>query len=156
MNRRQLVIAWSALLVCGAPLHAQQSELFDPRVMQSTVGQTICRPGYVDHALPPFDTLMKQKDTLIEQRHIDPDSAAEYALDHRLPVLLGGSPSSAANLDLRRWDGRAGQSRKERLVVLLKRCVCIGEMPLAQAQDDILGDWAERFPNLSSLSCRGE
>jgi hypothetical protein len=93
---------------------------------------------------------------LLKQRHIDPDRASEYALDHRMPVLLGGSPSSAANLDLRRWDGRAGESRKERLVVLLKRCVCIGEMPLAQAQDDISGDWVGRFPNLSSLSCRGE
>jgi hypothetical protein len=155
MNRRQLAIVWCVFVGCGVQVHAQQPDLFDPRVTQSTIGQTICRPGYVDRTLPPFDTLMRQKDMLIKERKIEPESAPEYALDHRMPVLLGGSPSSADNLDLRRWEGRSGESRKERLVVLLKRCVCIGEMPLSQAQADISGDWASRFPNLSSLSCKG-
>ena len=114
---------------------------------------TICRPGYADDVLPPFDTLMRQKDQLIKQRHIDPASASEYALDHRMPVLLGGSPTAVANVDLRRWDGHAGQRRKERLVVFLKRCVCTGDMPLAQAQTAITGDWSSRYPNLSSMTC---
>ena len=53
-----------------------------------------------------------------------------------MPVLLGGSPSSPANLDLRRWEGRAGQRRKERLAVYLKRCVCTGDITLKGADRD--------------------
>ena len=71
------------------------------------------------------------------------------------PVLLGGLASAPANLDLRRWEGRAGQRRKERLAVFLKRCVCTGDITLAQAQSAIAGDWENRFPNLSSLTCTG-
>jgi hypothetical protein len=98
---------------------------------------------------------MRQKDRLLKQRGIDGASASEYALDHRMPVLLGGAPNAAANLDLRRWDGRAGQRRKERLAVFLKRCVCTGDMTLVQAQTAIAGDWPNRYPNLSSLTCTG-
>jgi hypothetical protein len=153
--RRLLAAAGCALVLVAHGAHAQtpRSELLDPRVNQSTIVDTICRPGYADDVLPPFDTLMRQKDQLIKQRHIDPASASEYALDHRMPVLLGGSPTAVANVDLRRWDGHAGQRRKERLVVFLKRCVCTGDMPLAQAQTAITGDWSSRYPNLSSMTC---
>lgn len=132
---------------------AQRPDLLDPRVTQATIGETICKPGYADDVLPPFDDLMRKKDQLIKQRGADALSASDYALDHRLPVLLGGLPTAQANLDIRRWDGRSGQRAKERLTVFLKRCVCSGEMPLSRAQSEIVGDWPSRFPNLSSLTC---
>jgi len=144
-----------ALAAGSVPVHAQKAELLDPRVTQSTIVDTICRPGYADDVLPPFDTLQRQKEQLLTQRRVDPASASDYALDHRMPILLGGSPTSAANLDLRRWDGRAGQRRKERLAVFLKRCVCTGDMPLAAAQAAMSGDWPSRFRNLSSPTCDG-
>jgi hypothetical protein len=124
-SRRRVANVWFllALAASGVPAHAQKPELLDPRVTQSTIVDTICRPGYADDVLPPFDTLQRQKEQLLSQRHVDPQSASDYALDHRMPILLGGSPSAAANLDIRRWDGRAGQRRKERLAVFLKRCV---------------------------------
>lgn len=139
----------------AAPAQTLKPDLFDPRVTQSTIVDTICRPGYADDVLPPFETLMHQKDQLIRQRHIDPASASQYALDHRMPVLLGGSPTAAANLDVRRWDGRAGQRRKERLAVFLKRCVCTGDLSLAAAQAAMNGDWSNQFRNLSSSTCTG-
>jgi len=80
--------------------------------------------------LPSFEIQMHQKERLLKQRSIDASFASEYALDHRMPVLLGGSPNSLANLDLCRWEGRAGQRRKERLAVYLKRCVCTGDIML--------------------------
>ncbi|OTP73802.1 hypothetical protein PAMC26577_17105 [Caballeronia sordidicola] len=123
---------------------------------QTTIVDTICRPGYADDVLPPFDTLQRQKDQLLKQRKVDPATASQYALDHRMPVLLGGSPTSAANLDIRRWDGRAGQRRKERLAVFLKRCVCTGDLSLAAAQTAMSGDWSNQFRNLSSSSCTGD
>jgi hypothetical protein len=156
-SRRRVATVWFllALSAGGVPVHAQKPELLDPRVTQSTIVDTICRPGYADDVLPPFDTLQRQKEQLLSQRHVDPQTASDYALDHRMPILLGGSPTAAANLDIRRWDGRAGQRRKERLAVFLKRCVCTGDMPLAAAQAAMSGDWPNRFRNLSSPTCNG-
>lgn len=132
---------------------AQSPDLLDSRVTQATISTTICKSGYADEVLPPFDELMRKKDQLIKQRGEAGLGASDYALDHRLPVLLGGLPTAPSNLDIRRWDGRSGQRAKERLTVFLKRCVCTGEMPLSRAQADIVGDWPDRFPNLSSLTC---
>ncbi|SAL14430.1 hypothetical protein AWB74_00374 [Caballeronia arvi] len=138
----------------GVP-HAQRAEWLDARVTQTSIVDTICVPGYVDRVLPSFEIQMRQKERLLKQRSIDASFASEYALDHRMPILLGGSPNSPANLDLRRWEGRSGQRRKERLAVYLKRCVCTGDMTLKDAQTAIAGDWANRYPNLSSMSCSG-
>ena len=160
--RRCIIACFTLALAAGGfPARAQTPDfldprLLDPRVTQSTIVDTICRPGYVDEVLPPFDDLMHEKEQLLKQRRIDPPSASQYALDHRMPVLLGGSPTAQTNLDIRRWDGRGGQRSKERLTVFLKRCVCAGEMPLVRAQAAISGDWATRFPNLSSLTCNGQ
>ncbi len=141
-GRRRVAIVWFllALSAGGVPVHAQKAELLDPRVTQSSIVDTICRPGYADDVLPPFDTLQRQKEQLLSQRHVNPRSAADCALEHRMPFLLGGSPTAEANLDIRRWDGRAGQRRKERLVVFLKRYVCTGDVPLAAVQEAISGD----------------
>jgi hypothetical protein len=153
----RVAAVWFLLALGGGsvPVHAQKAELLDPHVTQSTIVDTICRPGYADDVLPPFDTLQRQKQQLLKQRRVDPADAADYALDHRMPILLGGSPNAAANLDIRRWDGVAGQRRKERLAVFLKRCVCTGDMPLAAAQAAMSGDWPSRFRNLSSPTCGG-
>ncbi|WP_244140090.1 hypothetical protein [Caballeronia sp. BCC1704] len=148
------LIATSAMLSTDAA-RAQQPNWLDPHVTQATIVDTICVPGYVDRVLPSFETQMRQKERLLKQRSIDASFASEYALDHRIPVLLGGSPNSPANLDVRRWEGRDGQRRKERLAVYLKRCVCTGDMTLKAAQSAMAGDWANLFPNLSSMSCQG-
>jgi hypothetical protein len=149
------VVSSVALAGQAAAPSSGHAEWLDPRVMQSTIVDTICVPGYVERVSPSFDAQMRQKEKLLKQRGIDRGSAPDYALDHRMPVLLGGSPNGAANLDLRPWDGHDGQRRKERLAVFLKRCVCTGDMTLANAQNAISGNWADRYPNLSSLSCGG-
>lgn len=148
------VIALVAM-VGGGTARAQRSDWLDARVTQATIVDTICVPGYVDRVLPSFEMQMHQKDRLLKQRGVDASFGAEYALDHRMPVILGGSPNSPANLDLRRWEGRAGQRRKERLAVYLKRCVCTGDITLKAAQSAISGDWPNLYPNLSSMSCKG-
>lgn len=148
------VVALVAMLG-GGTARAQRSDWLDARVTQSTIVDTICVPGYADRVLPSFEMQMHQKDRLLKQRGVDASFGAEYALDHRMPVILGGSPNSPANLDLRRWEGRAGQRRKERLAVYLKRCVCTGDITLKAAQSAITADWPNLYPNLSSLSCKG-
>ncbi len=91
----------------GTP-HAQKNEWLDLHVSQATIVDTICTPGYVDRVLPSFETQMRQKNRLLKQRSIDESFASEYALDHRMPVLLGGLPNSAANFDLRDSAARNG------------------------------------------------
>ncbi|WP_277184939.1 hypothetical protein [Caballeronia sp. BR00000012568055] len=153
--RAVLATLCAALSLRAGTTNAQKPDWLDPQVSQATIVDTICVPGYVDRVLPSFDAQMKLKEKLLKQRSIDESFAAEYALDHRMPVLLGGSPTSPANLDLRRWEGRSGQRRKERLAVYLKRCVCTGDMTLKAAQGVMAGDWASKYPNLSSMSCGG-
>jgi hypothetical protein len=153
--RAAAALALLAPALGAAPSFAQRGDWLDPQVTQTTIVDTICVPGYADRVSPSFDVQMRQKQRLLKQRGIDDAFASEYALDHRIPVLLGGLASAPANLDLRPWEGRSGQRRKERLAVFLKRCVCTGDITLAVAQAAIAGDWSNRYPNLSSLTCAG-
>lgn len=132
---------------------AQDPQLLDSRVTQQSVGDTICRPGYADMVSPPFDQSMALKDRLLAQRGIDPDDGVDYALDRRVPIVLGGSPDSAANVDLLPWSGHGGERRKALLAVRLKRCVCAGEMSLARAQAAIAGDWVREYGRLTRMPC---
>jgi hypothetical protein len=132
---------------------AQSAQLLDSRVTQQSVGETICRPGYADAVAPPFNEAMAQKDRLLAQRGIEADEGAAYALDRRVPIVLGGSPDAEANFDLLPWAGHAGERRKSLLTVRLKRCVCGGQMSLAEAQAAIAGDWVHEYARLTRMAC---
>lgn len=116
--------------------------MLDKRVTQQSVGETICRPGYTDTVAPPFDQLMAHKDRMLAARGIDADNGPAFALDRRVPIVLGGSPDAPSNLDLLPWAGPRGERRKARAAVMLKRCVCEGKLSLAEAQAAIIGNWS--------------
>ncbi|WP_407670057.1 hypothetical protein [Paraburkholderia oxyphila] len=139
--------------VRSAPVMAQDAQLLDARVTQESVAETICRPGYADTVAPPFDEAMAQKDRLLAARGIDSGDGVAYALDRRVPILLGGSPDAAANFDLLPWGGHAGERRKSLLTVRLKRCVCAGRISLAHAQAAITGNWAHQYDQLTRMQC---
>ncbi|MFM0239207.1 hypothetical protein [Paraburkholderia phytofirmans] len=134
--------------------YAAQPALADAHVTQETVTSTICHRGHISRVLPSIDEQIRLKDMLLEQRGIDPSAAAGYALDFRLPVLLGGSPDALANRDILPWEGDAGERRKRRLTVFLRHCVCSGELPLMRAQAAISGDWPHQYSNLWALTCQ--
>ena len=134
--------------------HAGTSQLIDSRVTQSTLNQTICDPGYIERVVPTFDALAQRKQQLLKAQGIDLEAASDYAIEFRVPVILGGVPDIDENVDLRRWDGASGARRKRRLTVFLRHCVCRGELPLRRAQTAIIGDWTTKYTNLWSLSCR--
>ncbi|HKT97751.1 MAG TPA: hypothetical protein VJS30_14645 [Paraburkholderia sp.] len=140
-------------VVRSASAMAQDAQLLDARVTQESVTETICRPGYADTVAPPFDEAMAQKDRLLAARGIDADDGVAYALDRRVPILLGGSPDAVANFDLLPWGGHAGERRKSLLTVRLKRCVCAGRISLAQAQAAISGNWSHRYDRLTRMQC---
>ncbi|WP_233835061.1 hypothetical protein [Paraburkholderia sp. ZP32-5] len=132
---------------------AQDSGMLDERVTQQSIGHTICRPGYADTVAPPFDELMEHKDRLLAARGIGADDGVTFALDRRVPIVLGGSPDARANLDLRPWAGPQGERRKARATVMLKRCVCEGKLSLAQAQATIVGNWSAVYSGFGQTSC---
>ncbi|MFM0716936.1 hypothetical protein PQQ53_09995 [Paraburkholderia strydomiana] len=133
--------------------YAQDSEMLDERVTQQSIRETICRPGYADAVAPPFDEWMARKDQMLAERGIDTDDGVAFALDRRVPLVLGGSPDAPANLDLLPWAGREGERRKARAAVMLKRCVCEGKLSLAQAQATIVGNWSMVYSGFGQTSC---
>ncbi len=149
-----LALGLAALLaLCTGEARAQDAAMLDERVTQQSVGETICRPGYADTVAPPFDELMARKDRLLAARGIDADNGVAFALDRRVPIVLGGSPDAPSNLDLLPWAGQQGERRKARAAVMLKRCVCEGKLSLAEAQAAIVGNWSVVYSGFSQTSC---
>ncbi|WP_144151281.1 hypothetical protein [Paraburkholderia sp. BCC1885] len=132
---------------------AQTAAMLDERVTQQSIADTICRPDYVDAVSPPVDVMMQHKQRLLAERGIGADDSADYALDRRVPVLLGGSPDAPANLDLLPWAGTSGERRKARFVVHLKHCVCEGKLSLSDAQAAITGNWSAAYAGFGRDSC---
>ncbi|MBN3806111.1 hypothetical protein GXB81_24085 [Paraburkholderia sp. Ac-20336] len=145
------IVALCALHIGDAA--AQGGTMLDERVTQQSIGETICRAGYADAVAPPFDELMAHKDRMLAARGIDADDGVAFALDRRVPVVLGGSPDAPANLDLRPWAGPQGERRKARAAVMLKHCVCTGQLSLAQAQTAIVGNWSALYSGFGRASC---
>ncbi|MEW9585042.1 hypothetical protein [Paraburkholderia sp. DGU8] len=134
--------------------YAGQPAWLDARVSQETINSTICHRGHIAQVMPSIDDQIRLKVQLLEQRGIDPSSASDYALDFRMPVLLGGLPDAQENLDVLPWEGDGGERRKRRLTVFLRHCVCAGELSLKRARTAISGDWSRTYPNLWALTCR--
>lgn len=136
-----------------AAARAQTPSMLDDRVTQHSVAETICRPGYADTVAPPLDELMEHKDRLLAARGIDAGDGGGYALDRRVPIVLGGSPDAPANLGLLPWAGHHGERRKELLTAKLKRCVCTGKISLSEAQTAIAGNWSSWYQGFADTSC---
>ncbi len=148
-----IVLALCAVAAHAAPAAAQDASMLDPRVTQQSIGNTICRPDYADSVSPSVDTLMAMKARLLAERGISKTDGTRYALDRRVPVLLGGSPDAVSNLELLPWAGANGERRKARLAVRLKHCVCEGKMTLGDAQAQIFGNWAVDYPGFGDHAC---
>ncbi|SAL07639.1 hypothetical protein AWB81_08204 [Caballeronia arationis] len=140
-------------VVACVSIYAQRPELLDPRVTQETIFKTICQPGYLETVTPPLSNRLQWKKQLLRERGVDPETAWQYTFDFHVPVLLGGTPTNAANFEIVRWEGLSGARRKRRLTVLLKRCVCSGETSLMRAQQVISENWGNEFSSLWQLSC---
>lgn len=120
-------------------------------VTQANIHSTICRSGYTASVRPPVSYTEPLKRELLAA-YGDQVAAAAYELDHLVPLELGGAPRSRQNLWPQPWErdrqhpagfappGQGAQS-KDRLENELRRRVCAGAMPLAEAQGAIAADW---------------
>ncbi len=94
-RRVRTVVALAIGLIGMQGMHtawAQDAALLDDRVTQHSVADTICRPGYADAVSPSLDSIMARKDRMLAKHGIDAEDGTSYALDRRVPIVLGGSP----------------------------------------------------------------
>jgi hypothetical protein len=129
----------------SAELRAVPTEALNPDVRQETIQQTICVSGYTASVRPSTTYTNRVKAKLLRETGRSPTAAADYELDHRLPLALGGHPRNLKNLELQPWEGEDGAKRKDRLERRLQRLVCAGSEPLANAQRAIYQDWKDAY-----------
>lgn len=115
----------------------------NPNVTQANLATTICQRGWTATVRPPLYFMLRIKGQLMRAAGLTDFHAVE--LDHLVPLELGGSPDSPANLWLEPWAGRWGAHTKDRLENALHRLVCAGTITLAQAQHEIATDWMASY-----------
>ncbi len=122
-------------------------------VRQDTSAETICVPGYTKEVRPATSYTTGIKRKLLREAGIDESHISEYELDHIVPLALGGHPRKLDNLQLQPWDGENGAHRKDRIEVKLQCLVCTGQVPLAQAQEEIYTDWQAAYHKYALTKC---
>jgi hypothetical protein len=85
------------------------------------------------------------KAKLLRETGCPPTAAAEYELDHRVPLALGGHPRSLKNLELQPWEGENGAKKKDRLERKLQSLVCAGTVALESARRAMYFDWQHAY-----------
>jgi hypothetical protein len=112
--------------------------LRNPSVTQQNIDATICVPGWTKGVRPPSSYTHRIKLELLHELEIPQEQLADYELDHRIPLSLGGAPADPRNLELQPWDEAEPKDRKE---ACLARAVCAGVLKLEEAQQRIWSDW---------------
>jgi hypothetical protein len=113
----------------------------DPRVTQENLRSTICRRGYTITVRPPLSVTDPIKRERIAAYGLTGQPQGGCALDHLVPLQLGGAPENVANLWPEPWNGDANAHMKDAVETFLNREVSRGAMPLAEAQREIAADW---------------
>lgn len=130
-----LLLAWPCLA------WSQTQAVLNPEVTQASIATTICVAGYTRTVRPPVSYTNRLKRQLMAAQGIGWEHAAEYELDHRINLSIGGHPRAPQNLVLQPWDGSAGARSKDRLELRLQKKVCNGTLTLHAAQACIWKDW---------------
>jgi hypothetical protein len=107
-----------------------------PGVIATIDRDTVCRPGYAREARHTSKELKAE----VYLRYDIDKHAGHFEVDHRVPIELGGA-DIVSNLWPQSYDARWNAYEKDRLENHLHRLVCAGDITLAQAQQEFLGDW---------------
>ncbi len=127
----------------------------DPRVTQTNIHQTICRPGGYTGSVRPSESYtedLKRKQVRLygyANRHL-----GHYEEDHLVSLEIGGSPTSPENLwpEPHHTVGGWGSYTKDQLENRLHDLVCSGSLPLARAQSEEAGDWIAAYKQYVSAT----
>lgn len=119
----------------------------DSHVTQANIRSTICRRGYTKTVRPLASYTGDLKKRQIRAYGYEDRRLRDYEEDHLISLELGGSPSSPKNLwpQPRHVIGGWGADAKDQLENELHRRVCHGQLPLAEAQREIAGDWIAAY-----------
>jgi hypothetical protein len=131
---------------------ARPDHKLTPGVLASTSEATVCAASRkVVKAFSPRNPSISLADAqaVFAAYRIAPALQLHYGLDFLVPLQLGG-----ANVRANIWpmqivgSGRgAGFHEKEVLNIRLHVLVCHGQMPLAQAQKNVMSDWVTLWVN---------
>ncbi len=109
----------------------------NPAVTQTTIGQTICVPGWSETVRPPESVTETEKARSLAA-YGDSGSLHDYEYDHFIPLELGGAVNDPRNL----WpEPGASPNPKDSVEDALRRQVCEGQTTLTRAQHAIAANW---------------
>jgi hypothetical protein len=117
-------------------------------VTQTTIDKTICVPGWTKTVRPPESyTERLKRQQLQEFASLHPGDA-NWTLrgteeDHRLPLVLGGSPRDARNLSP---EEPSSPNPKDKDEAAIADQVCAGHLTLAQGQAELVSKWLGGWP----------
>jgi len=116
-------------------------------VTQANISSTICHPGWTSTVRPAVYYTNRLKRILLSAQPYKSDlPPSEFELDHRIPLELGGDPTSSFNLWPEPWIASHGARMKDRLENAVHRAVCTERITLAAGQAVFLGNWIEAYP----------
>jgi hypothetical protein len=109
----------------------------NPRVIQATIAQTICKPGWTASIRPPVSVTEREKAASMSA-YGDHRPLSYYEYDHFVPLELGGATNDRRNL----WpEPGATPNPKDTVEDRLNTEVCEGRMTLRRAQNTIVANW---------------
>lgn len=114
-------------------------------VTQASILRTICVPGWTASVRPSSSYTNAVKLKLLREAGLPAAEAANYELDHLVPLAVGGHPRDPNNLWLQPWNGEWGAKTKDRLERKLQKLVCSGQLLLADAQSAVRTDWIRAY-----------
>jgi hypothetical protein len=114
-------------------------------VMQSTIDDTICIPGYARSIRPNENYTYNLKRRQMRVYGHYGERLGLYEEDHLIPLSLGGNPVDDRNLWPQPRFGDWTAELKDQLEYTLWRMVCAHRVSLREAQSDIAHDWIAAY-----------
>ena len=109
----------------------------NPSVTQTTIGQTICVPGWTS-TVRPSESVTETEKAQSMAAYGDSGSMHDYEYDHFIPLELGGAVNDPRNL----WpEPGASPNPKDSVENTLRHEVCDGQITLTHAQHAIASNW---------------
>lgn len=140
------LLAGTALAVYGDPSYPEiPNDALTPGAVVSTDQREVCAVGGTEtYSREHRRTPAALKAWVFREYGMEPPRGVErdnWEVDQRIPLYLGGT-DEAANL----WPQNAASfHRKDALEAHVCREVCLGAVPLPEAQGWFLGDWRDAY-----------
>ncbi len=114
----------------------------DPHVTDATLESTVCRRGGYTSTVRPPTSITNSEKRLAQAAYGQSDGPSAYEFDHLVPLELGGTPNSAANL----WpEPGSSPNPKDKLEGALHDLLCAHRITLTAAQHMIATDWITAY-----------